>query len=57
MKPPINVKAGDVSTAVNVKVNVTAGGISRTVTVQKRYGPATGSRAGYHDQGTGIGGA
>ena len=37
--------APSVSTNVNVKVNVTAGGIKKTVTVQERYGPAGGSRS------------
>jgi TP901 family phage tail tape measure protein len=38
--------APSVSTTVNVKVAVTASGISKTVTTQSRYGPATGSSSG-----------
>ena len=57
MKPPVTVKAGSVSTDVKVNVNVTAGGIKKTVTVQERYGPAGGSRADPRHLGYTPGGA
>jgi len=52
--PKIDIKTGSVSTTTNVKVNVTAGGIHRTVTYQLRHGRSSGSRNGL---GSGVGGS
>lgn len=41
--PSLVVKPAPVTTNVNVNVSVTASGIHKTVTVQRRYGPAGGS--------------